>query len=108
MLVSKTKSDESFRHDQFVINDFSFPYRLYHNCLGGNLTLIVREDIPSNQLTIEEKPVDSFYVKLNLRKNNLLVNCSYNPHKICIGNYLDRISESLDLLSSDYEKIIFL
>ena len=108
LLVSKTKSYESFRQDQFVINNFSFPYRLYRNCLGGSLTLIVREDIPSNQLTIEEKPVESSYVKLNLRNNNLLVNCSYNPHKIGIGNYLERISESLDLLSSDYEKIIFL
>ena len=108
LLVSKTKCDDSFGQDQFVINDLSFPYRLYRNCLGGSLTFIVREDIQSNQLTIEQKPVESFHVKLILRNNNLLVNCSCNPHKKCVGNHLDRISESLDLLSSDYEKIIFL
>ena len=70
--------------------------------------LFVREDIPTNLLTIEEKPIESFYVELNLRNSKWLVNCSYNPHKNSIGNHLDRISESLDLLSSDYEKMIFL
>ena len=70
--------------------------------------LFLREDIPSNLLTIEEKPVESFYVELNLRNSKWLVNCSYNPHKNSIGNHLNRISESVDLLPSDYEKIIFL
>ena len=70
--------------------------------------LFVREDIPSNLLTIEEKPIESFYVELNLRNSKWLVNCSYKPHKNGIENHLDRISESIDLLSSDYEKMIFL
>ena len=70
--------------------------------------LFVRENIPSNVLIIEEKPTESFYVELNLRNNKWLVNCSYNPHKNSIGNHLNRISEFLDLLSSDYEKKIFL
>ena len=52
--------------------------------------LFLREDIPSNLLTIEEKPVESFYVELNLRNSKWLVNCSYNPHKNSIGNHLDR------------------
>ena len=69
--------------------------------------LFVREDIPSNLLTIEEKPIESFYVELNLRNSKWLVNCSHNPHKNSIGNHLYRISKSLELLSSDYEKIIF-
>ena len=108
MLVSETKIDDSFPQGQFVIDGFSAPYRLDRNCLGGGLMLFVRDDIPSNLLTIEEKPIESFYVELNLRNSKWLVNCSYNPHKNSIGNHLDRISESLDLLSSDYEKMIFL
>ena len=36
----------------------------------------------------------------------LLLN--YNPHKNIIGNHVNGISESLDLLSSDYKKMIFL
>ena len=77
-------------------------------CLGGGLISIVREDIPSNLLTIEEKPIESFYVEFNLRNSKWFVNCSFNSHKNSIANHLDRISESLDLLSSDYEKMIFL
>ena len=81
---------------------------LDRNCLGGGLLLFVREVIASNLLKIEEIPIESFYVELNLRNSKWLVNCSYNPHKNSIGNHHDRISESLDLLSSYYEKMIFL
>ena len=108
MLVFDTKIDDSFPQGQFVTDGFSAPYRLDRNCFGGNLVLLVSEDIPSNLLIIEEKPIESFYVELNFRNSKWLVNCSYNPHKNSIGNHLDRISESLDLLSSDYAKMIFL
>ena len=108
MLVSETKIDDSFPQGQFIIDGFSAAYRLDCNCLGGGLMLFVREDIPSNLLTIEEKPIESFYVELNLRNSKWLVNCSYNPHKNSIGNHFDRISESLGLQSSDYEKMMFL
>ena len=108
MLVAETKIDDSFPQGQFIIDGFSAPYRFDCNCLGGGLILFVREDFPSNLLSVEEKPIESFYVELNLRNSKWLVNCSYNPHKNSIGNHLDRISESLDLLSSDYEKMIFL
>ena len=53
--------------------------------------LFVREDIPSHLLTIEEKPVESFCVELNLRNSKWLVNCSYNLHKNSVGNYVERI-----------------
>ena len=108
MLASETKIDDSFPQGQFVIDGFSAPYRLDRNYLGGGLMLFVRDDIPSNLLTIKEKPIESFYVELNLRNSKWLVKCSYNLHKNSIGNHLDRISESLDWLSSDYEKMIFL
>ena len=97
LLVLETKIDDSFLQGQFVIDGFSAPYRLDRNCLGGGLILFVREDIPSNLITIEGKPIESFYVELNLRNSKWLVK-----------NHFDRISESLDLLSSDYEKMIFL
>ena len=108
LLVLETKIDDSFPQGLFVVDSFSAPYRLDRNCLGGGLTLFVREDIPSDLLTIEEKSIESFYVELNLRKSRSFANCSYNHHKNSIGNHFDRIRESLDLLSSDYEKIIFL
>ena len=74
LLVSETKIDDSFPQGQFVIDGFSAPYRLDRNCLGGGLMLFVRDDIPSNLLTIEEKPIESFYVELNLPNSKWLVN----------------------------------
>ena len=69
LLVSETKIDDSFPQSQFVIDGFSAPYRLHRNCLGGDLMFFLRDDIPSNLLTIEEKPIESFYVELNLRNS---------------------------------------
>ena len=69
--------------------------------------LFVIEDIPSN-LPTKENPVESLCVELNLRNNKGFVNCSFNHHKIGIGTHLDTISKSLDLLSSNYLKVIFL
>ena len=70
--------------------------------------LYVREDIPSNLITVDISPIESFYVELNLRNNKWLINCSYNPHKSLIGNHLDAVSKTLDLHSSTYDKIILL
>ena len=85
MLVSETKIHDSFSQGQFVIDGFSAAYRLDRNCLGGGFMLFARDDIPSNLLTIEKKPIQSFYVELNLRNSKWLVSCSYNPHKNSIG-----------------------
>ena len=52
------------------MDGFSASYRLDRNCLGGGLILFVREDVQSNLLTTEEKPIESFYVELNLRREN--------------------------------------
>ena len=54
LLVSEIKIDDSFPQGQFVIDEFSAPYRLDRNCLDGGVTLFVREDIPSNLLTVEK------------------------------------------------------
>ena len=61
---------------QFFRDSFIAPYMLDRICHGSGLMLFVREDIPSNLLTIEEKPVERFYIELNLRNSKWLVNCS--------------------------------
>ena len=104
LLISETKIDDSFPEGQFAIDGFSKPYRLDRNCDGGGLMLFIREDIPSNSLKNEE----CFYVEINLHNQKWLINCSYNPHKNNIGAYLDSLSKSLDLFSSNFERIILL
>ena len=110
--ISETKIDYSFPIGQFLIEGFCTPYRLDRNSKGGGVLLYVREDIPSNLITVDINPgiklIESFYVELNLRNNKWLINCSYNPHESLVGNHLDAVSKTLDLRSSTYDKIILL
>ena len=106
--ISETKTDDSFPIGQFLIEGFCTPYRLDRNSKGGGVLLYVREDIPSNLITVDINQIKNFYVELNLRNNKWLINCSYNPHKSLIGNHLDEVSKTLDLYSSAYDKIILL
>ena len=108
LLVSQTKIDDSFPVGNFLIDGFSTPYRLDRNSNGGGLMLFVREDISSNLVEAEAKPIEGFYIELNLRNDKWLLNCSYNPHKNNIGNHLKALSDFLDSHSSTYEKVLTL
>ena len=70
--------------------------------------LYVREDIPSNLLKVESLPIEGFYVELNLRSENWLINCSYNPNRDVISNHIGVLSDFLDFHSSTYNNIIIL
>ena len=108
LVILETKIDDSFSVGQFLIEGFCTPYRLDRNSKGGSILLYVREDTPSNLITVDTSPIEKFYVELNLRNNKWLINCSYNPHKRLIGSHLDAVSKTLDLHSSTYDKIILL
>ena len=108
MLVSETKIDDSFSIGNFLKDGFSTPYRLDANFNRSGLMLSVREDIPSTLVEAETRPVEGFYIELNLRNDKWLLNCSYNPHKNNIGNHLKALSDFLDSHSSTYEKILIL
>ena len=49
LVITESKLDESFPTQQFVIEDFSLPYRYDRN--GGGVMIYVREDIPCRELT---------------------------------------------------------
>ena len=66
--------------------------------------LFVREDISSNLIEAEAKPIEGFYVELNLCNDKWLLNCSYNPHKNNIRNHLKTLSDFVDSPSSTYKK----
>ena len=108
LLVSETKIDDSFPNGNFLIDWFSMPYRLDRNSNGGGLMLFVREDIPSNLVEAEAKPIEGFYTELNLHNDKWLLNCSYNPHENNIGNHLKAFSDFLDSHSSTYKKVLIL
>ena len=75
-VVSKTKIDGSFPYGNFLQMGFSTPYSLDRNSNGGGLMLFVREDVSSNLVEGEGKPIEGFYIELNLRNDTWLLNCS--------------------------------
>ena len=107
-MISSTKIDGSFPVGNFSMVCFSSPYRSDWDSIGGGISLYVREDIPSNLLSIETKPIEGFYVEQNLRDDKQLINCSYNPHRKMRGNQLQALSENIDSYSSTYDKFIVL
>ena len=62
--------------------------------LGRGTLLYVREDIPTNLIEVATKPIEAFYVEINLRNDKWLISCSYNPHNNIIGNHLRALSEN--------------
>ena len=56
-MISETKIDHTFPHSQFFIVGFSTPYRLDRDSNGGGIQLYFREDIPSDLIAIENKPM---------------------------------------------------
>ena len=62
LMISETKIDDSFPVGQFLIEGFCTPYRLDRNSKGGGILLYVREDIPSNLISMDISPIESFYI----------------------------------------------
>ena len=69
-MILETKIDEIFPVENILLPRFSVPQKFDRDLKGGGILLFFWEDIPSNLLTIEKKPVEDFYVELSLHKNN--------------------------------------
>ena len=102
------KLDNSFPNDQFLIKGYSAPYRLDRDAQGGTDNVIIKEDIPSKHLAVEDSPNERFYVKISLRKTKWLLCCSYNPKKINIRAHLECLNKSLALYLLKYEHFLVL
>ena len=108
LMISETKIDESFPQGNFLIDGFSSLYRLNRDSKVGGIMLYIREDVPSNFVASDNKPIESLYVELNLQNVKMLINCSYNPHKADICNHLPTLNSFLDVHSTKYEKIFIM
>ena len=53
LMISETKIDDSFPVGQFLIEGVFTPYRLDLDSKGEGILLYVREDIPSNLITVD-------------------------------------------------------
>ena len=108
LIVSERKLDNSLPVSRILIDGYSPPFRLDRDNNGGGITLFVREDIPCKLLSVENHPMEGFYVEINLRKTKWLLCCSYNPNRCNINFHLDNLNGSLALYSSCYENFIII
>ena len=93
---------------KFLIDGFSTSCHSDCGSKGGDIMLFVGGDIQSSLLAIENKPIEGLRVELNLRNDKWLINCSYNPHKNTTSTLINKLSESLDVFSADFEKVIMI
>ena len=108
LMVTETKTDESFPTSQFIIPGFTSPYRFDRTKDGGGILVYIREDIPSKLLNISyiASDIEWLGIEVNLRKVKWLVICSYNPHKNNISNHLENLSKVLNRNLSQYERFL--
>ena len=108
LLISKTKLDDTFPLNQFILEGFTPPYRIDRTAHGGGLMLFVREDIPSKLLPNINPScsIENIFVEINLRSKKWLISGSYNPNISHIQNHTVTLSKNLDFYSSKYEKFI--
>ena len=72
-------------------------------CPPQNRLKLIRKDIPSKLLSIENQPIEGIYIKRNFRKKKWLLCRTNNPHRNNIDNHLDSLSRNVALYSSLYD-----
>ena len=109
LMISETKLDSTFPSNQFTIEGYAAPIRFDRNGRGGGIILYIRKDIPARLLTTSlPKDFEGFFVELNLRKEKILMCCSYNPAKSNISSHLKMVGRSLDSLISSYDNFLII
>ena len=106
LMVSESKTDDSFPNSQFFLDEYSNPYRLDRIRNGEGIRLFVRNDTPSKTISIK-LPTKNFLIELNLRKKRWLITIL-----IMCGNIdshlLIFVSKGLDIHLNRYENVILL
>ena len=89
LLISETKSDNTFPVSQFCVPGYSVPFRFDRTGNGGDIMLYVKEHIPCRMLSkfTFEKEIEAFAIEINLRKVKWLLVCSYKPIFVIYGTF---------------------
>ena len=69
LMISETKTDNTFQDSQFLIEGFSVPHRLDRTANEGGILLYIRKDIPSKRIkkvTFDES-IEGFFIEKDLR-----------------------------------------
>ena len=58
---------------------FGTPFRLDQNRNGGVIMLFIRNDTPVKVVSTGDRPIESFYVQLNFRKEKMAIEPFLQP-----------------------------
>ena len=81
--IAETKLDSSFPSAQFIVDEYSAPYRKDRNANGGGPLVYIKEGIPSCELKNHPPMSNSFdviVIEINLGKVNGYLLMPINPH----------------------------
>ena len=69
LMISETKIDESFPLSQFMIDEFSMPYRRDREANGGGILVYFRNNITAKLLKLENLPsdIDAIFTEMNIK-----------------------------------------
>ena len=67
-MISETKVDHCFPDGQLLLDGFGTPFCLDRNRNSGGIMIFIRNDIPANFFSSDDRSIERFYVELNFRK----------------------------------------
>ena len=108
LMISETKLYDSVPANQFIINGYNQPYRLDRRTNGGGILVYVCSDIPRMKISVPNLTLECLFIELNIRRKEMLLCCSYNPHKNSISFHLNEISKQIDVLYGKYDSLILM
>ena len=105
LMISETKIDESFPLSQFMIDEFSMPYRRDREANGGGILVYFRNNITAKLLNFENLPsdIDAIFTEMNIKSKKWLLCCTYNPKKSLTENHLRQLQKQLGASSERYK-----
>ena len=108
LVISETKLDSTFPTAQFVIPEFSKPYRYDRNRNGGGVLIYVRNCIASKQLhdfNITGGTVEGVFVEFKIKNEKWLLFGLYHPPSQNDKDFINFLTRSLDFYQS-YENFL--
>ena len=101
-VITETKLDSPFPTSQFLIEDYSEPYRFDRNRNGAGALIYVREDITSKALTNRTlaHDIERIFVELNLRRNIWLIFGSCHPPSQSDKYFFNHVKYDLDIIDT--------
>ena len=129
LMISETKIDESFPTSQFLIDDFSSPYRLDRNSNGGyilvyfknktyftpcssvsmvNFEQVIAGWVITKSLKTINLSIEAIFIEMNLRCKKWLLCFTYNPNKSLLERHLNQIQAQLEIFCKNYEHLLLL